>query len=75
MMKDGHLTSEFWLTVLVIICVTALLIFRIVTPDQITALIPLVLPVVGYQASRGLVKYGNGNNKSQGLREAPKDEQ
>lgn len=57
--EKGVLTSEFWLTVAVIVAATALMLFKAI--DQETFKWIFSLPVMGYGLSRGISKINGGS--------------
>ena len=54
------MTSEFWVTIVVIIVMGGLGAFDKLTPELIAA---LAGPTGVYALSRGIAKHGNGNGK------------
>jgi hypothetical protein len=56
MRSTGVYTSEFWLSLVAIVCITLLLFFDKVSPQEIGGILGVAIPVAGYAISRGLAK-------------------
>ena len=51
-------TSEFWLVLVFMVGSFLMLGLKVVTPEEIIALLGTALPVAGYAVSRGIKKSG-----------------
>jgi hypothetical protein len=56
--KPGVKTSEFWLTLVCMVCVTLLIAVDKLQIDQVIDLWPMLSLIAGYSVSRGLAKKG-----------------
>ena len=57
-MTTGMKTSEFWLVLVFMVGSFLMLGLKVVTPEEIIALLGTALPVAGYAVSRGIKKSG-----------------
>jgi len=55
----GWKTSEFWVTVLMVVCCTILIALGKIEVDDIGKLWPLFAGAIGYSASRSIAKLGS----------------
>lgn len=58
-MKTGYLTSEFWLTTIVMLSAVVLIILKVI--DETTFKWLFTLTPIGYGVSRGLAKTNGGS--------------